>query len=182
MPQKGSTSSRVLCVCLQCGDEFTVPPSGIRRGRGKYCSRHCANYQGQGRPPDIAWVDQTCKQCGKPFALLVSRVARGDGDFCSQSCHAASRTAERNPFYRGGVLLDGHGYRRVLVGKNRYVYEHRLVAATIIGRPLLKHEAVHHRNGIRDDNRPDNLEVMTRAEHSRLHSALQGKRASNTPP
>ena len=51
-------------------------------------------------------------------------------------------------------------------GKNRYVFEHILVAEDMLGRYLVKGETVHHRNGVRDDNRPENLELWTRPQPS----------------
>jgi hypothetical protein len=46
-------------------------------------------------------------------------------------------------------------------GNGSYVFEHVLVMEEMLGRYLLPGENVHHRNGVRDDNRPENLELWT---------------------
>lgn len=54
--------------------------------------------------------------------------------------------------------------------KNGYVLEHRIIVENKIGRLLTSKEIVHHVNGLKKDNRPENLEVLSsNSEHGKLH-------------
>lgn len=95
---------------------------------------------------------------------------------------------ERNPFWKGGRTVASNGY--VLVKRRGhpmadcrgYVYEHRLVASEMLGRTLAKGELVHHKNGDKQDNRPENLEVLPSiAHHMRLHDGVPGNREPDEP-
>ena len=81
------------------------------------------------------------------------------------------RIGAGNPNWKGGRRIQrqsGYVYIKLFPGDffldmadvDRYVREHRLVMAKHIGRCLQKFEIVHHRNGLRDDNRIENLEII----------------------
>lgn len=61
------------------------------------------------------------------------------------------------------------GYILIKSKSQKDRYEHREVAEQVIGRRLKRWEVVHHINGRRDDNRPENLCVMSRQDHDRYH-------------
>ena len=60
-----------------------------------------------------------------------------------------------------------------LSNSDGYIMEHQLVMECLIGRHLEKNECVHHINFIKDDNRKENLQLMTINEHMSLHSKLR---------
>ena len=67
------------------------------------------------------------------------------------------------------------GYKYVSVDGHK-IAEHRLIVQEREGKKLTSNEVVHHVNGDRFDNRPENLVVVSRAEHRRLHSGTKWKR------
>lgn len=131
--------------------------------------------------------------CGRKFLakgmcqLHYSRHRKQHGPKCSvEVCdnRAASRglcvghykrlrngTKLDTPIRRGRMYgqrkYEKNGYILTWTGegpRGGYVLEHRLIMAEIIGRPLHPWENVHHKNGIRDDNRAENLELWVRTQ------------------
>lgn len=77
--------------------------------------------------------------------------------------------------WKGGRHLDNNGYVMVWNpthpnakgGRDKsYVAEHRMIMSNHLGRPLLKSEQVHHKNGDRADNRIENLELWSTSQPS----------------
>ena len=67
---------------------------------------------------------------------------------------------DKNPNWKGGRTKDGYGYIMVRIGNNKRRREHIVVMEQHLGRSLTKNERIHHKNGIRDDNRIENLQLF----------------------
>jgi hypothetical protein len=121
--------------------------------------------------PQRGKINYTCKHCGKEF-IDRSHGERQGRIYCSHTC----RNLARPSFSRSDRFNPGEPGDRKFIFKSGYVmltdelgfkqFEHRRVMEKTLGRKLEKYETVHHKNGIRHDNRPGNLELWS-SRHGR---------------
>lgn len=165
-------------VCRRCGG----PP--VNAGGPPVCAEH--QFDTLNRP----LIERTCIVCGKEYTTkggnrtcpMCLHHARKHpcpdcgvqvdkrAEVCRQ-CWGKRHRGEQSAVWKGGrVTSRSNGYVQVKVpghpaaGAAGYVREHILVMEKMIGRYLLPGENVHHRNGVRDDNRPANLELWLIAQ------------------
>lgn len=134
--------------------------------------------------PNAKFIWFPCEVCGQerwvrilrgsPKNNKCHRCANNDPDRNAKVSKALS--GERSSSWKGGTTYHKLGYKYVRLPQDDfftpmldckgYILEHRLVMAKHLNRCLLSWEIVHHKNGIKDDNRLENLELLpTRKYH-----------------
>jgi hypothetical protein len=140
------------CRCDYCGKEFSRGRTLTTNKKHQFCCFKCYSN----------WYGENHKHSAKTIKLL-SLINEGSG----------------NGHWQGGKKIQ-HGY--VMIKKrnhpsadaNGYIQEHRLVMEKLLNRYLTPEEVVHHINGIRNDNRIENLLLIDcQANHAMLHKELE---------
>jgi hypothetical protein len=133
--------------CFVCKKEFKTYPSKVKIGRGKYCSKKCSYIITNKNLKKVACLSMKGRDPWNKKGWSITRARKNGKKYKLILCKDHPSATAKG-----------------------YIREHRLVMEKHIGRVLNKDEIVHHKNGDTLDNRIENLELMTRKEHSRLHT------------
>lgn len=171
-----------LRITLECGKTFRATPDHrIARPHGQWTEA------GDLRVGDELVTNGTvtlvCQHCG--VGREVSKYYAGSKRAQSKQClsckhaaHSERMARENNPAFRGEPFVDKDGYVRVWAPDHHRadnsgrVYEHILVAEAAFGVTITADFHVHHKNEVKSDNDPNNLEVLPAGEHHRTHDPL----------
>ena len=132
---------------------LTYAGKGTRKGRGTRWKCSC--------------------DCGNDFVTSSGQLRNGSTISCG--CYRRTQLGLANigkkgpssPAWKGGKRVTHRGYIQIWNDTtNRYQFEHRCVMEKHLGRPLLKKETIHHKNGDKKDNRLENLELWSKSHPS----------------
>lgn len=166
-------------ICKTCGEEFSS-----YNPNPKYCSLKCKAEDYKHEVPIDRMIqlyesgltqEEVAKELGTTQKVIWKRMK--EIGYKARVAAKRNQRKENNDYWRGGRTRHSNGYVYVkqkghprALKAGDYVLEHILVAEKVIGRYLRPDEIVHHINGIKDDNRPENLYITNLAEHTRMHN------------
>jgi len=120
---------------------------------------------------------ETCKMCGTDKNIITYEFAKFKG-YCKKCMYKHLRDQWD---YDEKRIIGDDGYIYV-IGKKYHNFHrksttgsllHLIIMEEHLGRELKKDEEVHHINGIRSDNRIENLQLVTRSEHRKIHKSAE---------
>jgi len=127
-----------------------------------------------GRPITKKTFD--CLRCGKKFERHLSEIKKGSFKYCSRECafvDMKGRLKKIKPIEESRWYINRKGYFQTTRRRKR-ILQHRWVVETqILERPLKYGEIIHHLNGIKTDNRKENLSICENHTHHLFIKKLQ---------
>mgnify|MGYP001614091700 CR=1 FL=1 len=131
----------------------------------------------RGKDGSNSYIWVLCPHCQNSRWVYIQNLKKARASQLCLRCSSHQRGKESRA-WKGGKFKDNHGYILIYLGSddffssmtkdNRYILEHRLIMAKHLGRCLQSWEIVHHKNGIKDDNHIENLELNTDMGHNQF--------------
>jgi hypothetical protein len=180
--KNGEVSGR----CSKCGGELIseAKKGVLRMNQDETLETGSIIHWSERDPEKPKQAMVTCGICKEKRLTTIPGDWRTWSGYCLP---CATGEGQDHGHWKGGRCVDNDGYILVhismlseeereltksMITQKTYVREHRLVMAVKLGRPLKRGEVVHHLNGLKQDNRPENLKLTNAKEHPRENATV----------